>query len=259
MCPAIRLHTLLSMELSRTPARWVGALGVAWVIVFLASVGGLQGEPPAADAPLDELRTFFADNGARYLLGDYLAGLSFMLLFIPFIVLLPRGLGITGSIWPRMAAVGAAALVAVGGTATSFLDAVAIGRGDARIDDGALAALLQANTAGIALIGLPAALVALSIAGMLWTPGALGDSTGRPSRATQAIAVLGWIAAGLLTLGAAFPIDDDQRGPLWTVRFSSFVVFALLVLITSVLILTQRPDAPATARDRPEVTADARD
>ena len=162
----------------RTSARWGGVLGVAWVVIFLGSVGGLQGEPPAANAPVGELREFFAENGARYMLGDFLAGAAFVLLFIPFILLLPRGLGIVESVWSRMAAVGAAALVAVGGTATSFLDAVAIARGDERIDDGALTALLQANSAGIALIGLPAALVAFSIAGMLRSPGALGSGSG---------------------------------------------------------------------------------
>lgn len=246
------------MELSRTPARWVGGLGVAWVVIFLGSVGGLQGEPPGSDAPLAELRDFFADNGTRYLVGDFLAGTAFMLLFIPFIVFLSRGLGIAESAWSRMAAVGAAALVAVGGMATSFLDAVAIAKDDPRIDDGALTALLQANSAGIALIGLPAALVTLSIAGMLQTPGALW-TTGRPTGVLRATVILGWIATVLLVVGAAFPIDNNPRGPLWTVRFSSFVALALLVLVTSILVLTRRQDAPAVTAGRSGAAVGVRD
>lgn len=233
------------MDFFRTH-RWVGGLGIAWVVVFLASVGGLQGEPPASDAPLSEVRDFFADHGGRYLLGDFLAGSAFVLLLIPFVVLLPRALAVVDSSWARLAGVGVAVLVAVGGTATSFLDAVAIGRGSAALDDGVLSALLLANSAGIALIGLPAALVAASIAGMLRAAAAAApaDRTGPAARAT---AVLGWIAAALLVAGAAFPIDDDPRGPLWTVRFAGFIAFALLILVTSIGVVGRRRAMPVTA------------
>jgi hypothetical protein len=235
------------MELHRTPARWVGALGIAWVVIFLASVGGLQGEPPAMDAPLAELREFFATNGTRYLVGDFLAGASFMLLFVPFIVFLPRGLGLVESAWSRLATIGAAVLVAVGGTATSFLDAVAVAKGSPAIDDGALTALLLANGAGIALIGLPAALVTFSIATMLRTPGLWGtpDRAGGLARVAVALA---WIATPLLVVGAAFPIADDPNGLLWTIRFASFVGLALVVLITGILILSHRPPVPAVTQ-----------
>ena len=80
-------------------------------------------------------------------------------------------------------------------------------RGDARLDDSTVAALLFANSAGIALIGLPAAVFAASAAALV-----------RHAAGPLAVTALGWVAAALSVAGAAFPIAGDGHGPLWTVR-----------------------------------------
>lgn len=45
---------------------------------------GKVGEPPAYDQPLQATRDFCAAGAERYLLGDYLAGVAFTLLLLPF-------------------------------------------------------------------------------------------------------------------------------------------------------------------------------
>jgi hypothetical protein len=227
-----------SMELMRRLAngRWIGLLGIGWFVLFLLGAAVLQGEPPPAGAPVAQVREFFHDAGRRYLVGDFVAGCAFMLLLLPFGVLLPRALSIVDSWWSRLPAAGVVALTTVGGTATSFLDAVAMAGGGDRLDDSTVAALLYANSAGIALIGLPAAVFAGSAAILV-----------RRARGPWIVAVLGWVAAVLLVTGAAFPIEGDAHGPLWTVRFTGFLTLAAFVLATSAHVLTRVSSLPAAA------------
>ncbi|MEU0563193.1 hypothetical protein [Dactylosporangium sp. NPDC006015] len=210
--------------------RWVGLLGIGWFVLFLLGAAVLQGEPPPAGAPVAEVRDFFHAHGTRYLAGDYVAGCAFMLLLLPFGALLPRALHLPDRPLCSYVTTGAvAALVTVGGTATSFLDAVAMAHGDTRLDDSTVTALLYANSAGIALIGLPAAVFAAAAATLL-----------RHARAPLATTALGWLAAALLTTGAAFPLAGPDHGPLWTVRFVSFLTLAAFVLATSAHLLTRQ-------------------
>ncbi|MEV4512707.1 hypothetical protein AB0K00_27515 [Dactylosporangium sp. NPDC049525] len=216
--------------------RWIGLLGIGWFVLFLLGAAVLQGEPPPAGAPVAQVRDFFHAAGRRYLIGDYVAGCAFMLLLLPFGVLLPRALSTVDRPppwWSRLPAVGVVALVAAGGTATSFLDAVALA--GAQLDDSTIAALLAANSAGIALIGLPAAVFAGSAATLV-----------RHAHGPRIVSALGWAAAALLVAGAAFPIEGAAHGPLWTIRFASFLTLAAFVLATSAHVLTRVPSPPAT-------------
>ncbi|MDG6107771.1 hypothetical protein [Dactylosporangium aurantiacum] len=210
--------------------RWVGLLGIGWFVLFLLGAAVLQGEPPAAGAPVAQVRDFFHTAGSRYLVGDLVAGCAFMLLLLPFGTLLPRALSTVERQppwWSPLTAVSVVAVVTVGGTATSFLDAAALAAGGPQLDDSTVTALLYANTAGIALIGLPAAVFAASAAALVH------HATG-----PRALTLLGGLAAVLLVAGAAFPVTGTGHGPLWTVRFVSFLALALFVLGTSLYVLT---------------------
>jgi hypothetical protein len=66
--------------------RITGVFGLAWIVLFAVGGIALQGQPPAYDAPIAEIRDFFAANGGRYLWGDYIAGLAFILCLLPFVV-----------------------------------------------------------------------------------------------------------------------------------------------------------------------------
>jgi hypothetical protein len=141
-------------------------------------VGGiaLQGQPPAYDAPIGETREFFAAQGDRYLWGDYIAGLAFVLCFLPFVVGLRTVLGAAEGgpqIASRLVLVGGIATVIIGDTATAFLDGLALGGSPAELADSTIRLLLQLDAVAIAAIGLPMALTTISAATVIWRTGVL--------------------------------------------------------------------------------------
>ncbi len=185
---------------------------------MLFAVGAivLQGEPPAYDASLAEVRQFFSDNSTRFLIGDYLAGLAFLLLFLPFVVGLRSLLGAAEGgpqIASRLMLVGGLATVLIGDTATVFQDTLALGAANPELQDTTLRAFLYANAAAIAAIGLPAAVFTFAASVVIWTTAVLW----------RWLAVLDVLAGVLLAVGAAFPLAGDPTGPLWTIRFISFI------------------------------------
>jgi hypothetical protein len=208
--------------------RIVGLLGLSWLVLF--AIGGpvLQGRPPGFDTPVLELRAQFQQHATRYLAGDFIAGVGFCLLLVPFAAFLPDALGVVARTgWARLASSSAVGLTVAGGTATSFLDAIAIAHGAPQLDDSTLSMLMYANSAGIAFLGLPAATFAAAAGALAWLAGARG------------LAVLGWLAATLLLAGAAFPLGE-ANGPLWTIRFAGFVILAAFIAATSIMLLRSR-------------------
>jgi hypothetical protein len=219
--------------------RWAGRFGIGWFILFAIGAVVLQGQPPASDQPPAEVRQFFQDHGGRYLVGDYLVDVAFVLLFLPFAACL-RGLLAAADAHTetlaRLVLTGAVVMVVVGGTATAFLDAVALAGGGA-LDDSTVRALLAADSAAIAALGVPAALFTFAAALAIWRTAVLW----------RWLAVVGFIAGVLLTLGAAFPIQTDATGVLWFTRFVSFIVFAVFVLLISANLLWGRPGSPVAS------------
>ena len=67
-----------------------GILGIASVALIFIGFG-VTGTDLDFDDPIEEIRTYFTDDSTQYLVGDYLIGLGFVLLFLPFVVIL-RGL-----------------------------------------------------------------------------------------------------------------------------------------------------------------------
>jgi hypothetical protein len=182
---------------------------------------------PAYDASLAEVRQFFTDHGTRFLVGDYIAGLGFLLFFLPFVVGLRSLLGaVEGGpqIGSRLVLVGGLATVLVGDTATVFQDALALGAGNPELQDTTVRAFLYANAAAIAAIGLPAALFTFAAAAVIWTTAVLW----------RWLAVVGALAGVLLAVGAAFPLGGDPTGPLWAIRFVGFIGLAVFVVAASI-------------------------
>jgi hypothetical protein len=207
--------------------RLAGLCGLGWFVLFAVGAIVLQGEPPAYDASLAEVRQFFTDHGTRFLVGDYIAGLGFLLLFLPFVVGLRSLLGaVEGGpqIGSRLVLVGGLATVLVGDTATVFQDALALGAGNPELQDTTVRAFLYANAAAIAAIGLPAALFTFAASAVIWTTAVLW----------RWLAVVGALAGVLLVVGAAFPLGGDPTGPLWAIRFVGFIGLAVFVVAASV-------------------------
>jgi hypothetical protein len=235
------------------PLRWrrvTGAFGLAWIALFALGGIALQGQPPAYDAPLGEIRDFFAAHGGRYLWGDYIAGLAFVLCLLPFVVGLRSVLGAAEGgpqLGSRLVLVGGVATVVVGGAATAFLDALALGGPD-YVSDATIRLLLQLDAVAIATIGLPMALTAIAAAAVIWRTAIL-------PRWLAAVAAL----SGLFDIvGAAFVAADDADGPLFLIRFAGLITFAVFVAASSVSLIRGTPKAPTprdrVARDEPPAT-----
>jgi hypothetical protein len=223
----------------RTPSwiRLAGLCGLTWFVLF--AVGGiiLQGEPPAYDEPIAEARQFFADHGTRYLVGDYLADIAFVFLFLPFIAGLRSHLGAAekgGKLGSRLVFAGGLATVVVGAASTAFLDAVALAEGGPTLSDSTIRALLYADAVAIAGIGMPAALTATAAAVVILQTRVL----------PRLLAPFGAGAGALLIAGAAFPIEGDADGVLWTIRFIGFISFALFVVLTALSLIASEQAEP---------------
>jgi len=210
-----------------------GAFGLEWFVLFAVGAIILQGEPPPFNQPAAEAREFFAARGGRYLVGDYLAGLAFIFGLLPFVVGLRSLLGRAEGglqIGSRLLLVAGVTTIVIGDAATVFTDAMALAGGGGELNDATIHALLDANAVAIAAIGLPMALFAFAAAAVVWTTGAL----------PRWLAVIGAIAGVLHVAGAAFLIQGEPDGVLFTLRFLGLIAFALFVLLTSISMLTMR-------------------
>jgi hypothetical protein len=207
-----------------------GAFGLGWFVLFAVGAIVLQGEPPPFNQPAAEARGFFAARGGRYLVGDYLAGLAFIFGFLPFVVGLRSLLGRAEGglqVGSRLLLIAGVTTVVVGDAATVFTDAMALAGGGGELND---ATMLDANAVAIAAIGLPMALFAFAASAVVWATGAL----------PRWLAVIGSIVGVLHVAGAAFPIEGEPDGVLFTLRFLGLIAFALFVLLTSISMLTMR-------------------
>jgi hypothetical protein len=237
---------LASTAQEATPAvawRWqriTGAFGLAWIVLFALGGIALQGQPPAYDAPIGETRDFFGAHGGRYLWGDYIAGLAFVLCLLPFVVGLRSVLGAAEGgpqIGSRLVLIGGVATVIVGDAATAFLDALALGGAD-DFSDATIRLLLQLDAVAIAAIGLPMALTVIAAGTVIWRTGVL-------PRWLAAVAAL---SALLHIVGASFVAADDADGPLFFTRFAGLIAFAVFVAASSVTLIRGIPTAPTPRR-----------
>jgi hypothetical protein len=179
-----------------------------------------KAQPPPYDRPVAEAREFFANGSARYLWGDYIAGIAFILCFLPYLVGLQRFLGRAEPeprIGSQLLLVGGITTVIVGDAATAFLDAVAVGNGGAELGDGTIRALLHADAVAIAAIGLPMALTAFAAATVIM----------RTEVLWRWLAPLAIVAGVLDVIGATYVISSEGSGPLFFIRFAGLIGFGL--------------------------------
>jgi hypothetical protein len=213
--------------------RITGVFGLAWIGLFAIGGIALQGQPPAYDAPIDKMRDFFATHGDRYLWGDYIAGLAFVLCLLPFVVGLSSVLAaVEGApqIAPRLVLVGGVATVVIGDAATVFLDALALRGAPSELSDSTIRLLLELDAVAIAAIGLPMALTAFAAATAIWQTDVL-------PRWLATVAVVSGI---LHIVGASFAAAGDPEGPLFFIRFAGLIAFAVFVAASSVCLISGR-------------------
>src|SRR4029450_4734438 len=103
----------------------------------------------------------------------------------------------------------------------SFVARGALAKGGAILNDSIIRALLYADAVAIAGIGMPAALTTIAAAVVI-----------RRTRAPPwRLAPGGPVAGALLVAGAAFPVEGNAAGVLWTIRFIGFISFAVFVVL----------------------------
>ena len=218
-----------------------GALGIAFAILFIIGAIILQGEPPMRDDSIQEIRKYFQDDGQKYLVGDYLTGIAFVLLFLPYVVTLRWVLG-SGEGWPPiwswLTVIGGVAMVALGGAGSMAFGTLAISADNTQIDDSSVRLLMELNTYafnlfsfGMALFVASASLVILRT-GVLW----------------RWLAVPGLLAAILLIIGAAWPIDGDEQGAVAIPGFVGALLTMLFVILSSVRMIMMKEEPAPTER-----------
>ncbi len=213
-----------------------GAFGIVFAILFFVGLL-ISGETPSRDDSIEEIRQYFTDDGDMYLVSDYLGAIAFIFFFLPYLVTLRWVLG-SGEGWPPiwswLAVIGGVLMVAFGGAASFFWGALANGAAEnPEVDDSAIRTLMELDayafnlwTYAMALFVLAASIVILRT-GVLW----------------RWLPVVGLLAALLLIIGAAWPIDGDEEGVLAILGFIGQPLTLLFILLTSVnmLLMKQEP------------------
>lgn len=216
-----------------------GVFGILFLILFIVGIA-LQGDAPDFDAPTDEIRDWFADNGEQYLVADYLVGLAFVLFFLPFLASLRGVLAAAeggAGIWSRVAFAGGLVLLVLGAVAGVFWSALAFGFGVAEEgEEGTIRTLMYLDRAAYAT--LP----------MAYAPFLLGSSIviARTGVLWRWLAILGLIGAVLGPLAGLSGLESDPEGGFSIFWFITGPVVALWFLLVSVNMIV-KSEAPAAA------------
>ncbi|MDO8611905.1 MAG: hypothetical protein Q7R32_03660 [Dehalococcoidia bacterium] len=216
-----------------------GIAGILYLVLFIAGIV-VQGEVPAFDKPVDEIRDWFTDNGEQYLVGDYMVGLAFMLFFLPFLASL-RGLLAAAeggpAVWSRVAFAGGLLFLIFGATASVFWGALAYGFGVVENgDEGTIRTLMYLNSYGFTLLALALAPLLLASSLVIFRSGVLW----------RWLVVPGLLAGVLGIIGGASSLDSDPEGALGGLGFLAILLAALWILLVSINMILKR-EAPAPA------------
>jgi hypothetical protein len=222
------------------PARLGGILGIGFLVLFIVCIA-LQGDAPMANESVDDIRSFYVDNQDQYLITDFVTGIALLFLFLPFAAclqsILARAEGDPG-ICSRLVLAGAIVTLAVGGAASISAGALAMGASDEALDDSSFKLMAYASDYGFASLGFGFALTALSAGIVMASTGAVAKWAG----------YLGLLAAVLNVIGPAWVIDGDPEGALGFIAVIGYLVFAIWILATSIMLLRQ-PQASAVTME----------
>jgi len=217
----------------------LGGAGAILFIILVAVSFGLQIDAPTYDDPIDDIRAYWVDDGQQYLIGDYLFGIGFAFLFLPFIVSLRALLGRAEggvNLWSRVAFLGAI-LVIIWGATSLLLGYPRLRRLRRGASDETLQTLMLAATyAFTGLIPLAGALFVLASSlvivrtGVLWTW----------------LAYLGAIEGVLGVLAPLAILSADSEGFFDIISFSAFIGLLVWVLLVGIA-MVMKTEEPAAA------------
>lgn len=221
------------------PARLAGILGIGFLVLFIASIIG-QGDTPMSNDSADDIRAFFVDNRDQYLITDFLIGIAFVFLFLPFAAclrsVLAQAEGEPG-VLTRLFFAGAITTLAIGGAGSIGWGTLAMSAGDEAIDDGSIKLMMYAGDYAFAAIGFGFALTALAASLVMVQTGVVAKWIG----------YVGLAAVVLNIIGAAWVIDGDPEGAIAIIGWIGMIVFGVWVLSISVMLLRQSSPSAITA------------
>ena len=212
----------------RQLAGLAGIVGVALFVVGMA----LQSGFPTVNDEVADVTAWFADNGDRYLVGNFLIWIGVVLFLVPFFLGLRSALAEAEggeAMWTQAAFFGAAIFVIIGGVGTVPSSVLAFAAEE--MDTDATVRSLQFGelvlysgiAMGFALYFLASGLVTLRT-GVLWSW--LGGAE--------------LILAVLAVIGSANVIDGDPEGVLAIFGWIAFIGFGVVILLQSVGLLTKK-------------------
>ena len=219
-----------------------GFFGIGFIILFIIGPFILTGETPSRSDSVEEIRKYFQDDGEMYLVGDYIAGIAFVLFFLPYLVTLRWVLG-SGEGWPPiwswLTVIGGLSMVVIGGASSVFLGTLAINADfSEQIDDSSVRLLMEMSTYSFTGFGFTMALFLGSASFVILRTGVLW----------RWLAALGLIAALLLVIGAAWPIDGDEEGAIAIFGLIGSIGGALFVLVSSIGMIMMKEEPAPTER-----------
>jgi hypothetical protein len=207
-----------------------GVLGVIGVVGFIIGSQIIEGDYPDVTSSVDEARTWFADNGRQYLVGDYVSGISIMFFLLPALLILHSLLAEAEGarrIWSRYYLVGVIFFYLIAGASSAFSGALAAGISS--IDNDATVRALQYMDFYSFSASLPLTAAILQIGA-----GLVIVRTGLMWR------WLGWLAfvvAIANVVGAAVEIHKSPEGALAGVLFAGLIGTAIWFLLVSINML----------------------
>jgi hypothetical protein len=203
--------------------RVAGGLGILFVGVIVVALIVIGNPPDLADDD-DAIRSWFVDNGTRFLVGDYLLAIALTLLFLPFVAGLYRFLAAaeTGTAFgSRVALVGGIATFGILAIASTFWATLAAGLAEDAGDD-TIRAMMYLDAIVFGRVGFAIAVmvvgagVSILLTGVLW----------------RWLAYYGFALAIVAVIGALYPIDDvtDTSSIFWILGWVVFLGWGIWTL-----------------------------
>jgi hypothetical protein len=213
-----------------------GLAGILFIVLLLVGIA-VQGSYPDYDKPIDEVRDWYTDNGEQFIIGNYLVGLAFVLLFLPFLSSLRGVLAAAEGgqgVWSRVVfAAGLAILVLAAvssiGTAMLAFHFGVVKEGD--LDDGTVLALGYLEyVVPVALAFVPFTLAASLVivrTGVLW----------------RWLAIPGLVIAVLAAIAGLQTLESEPYGGVAGIGGIALPLTALWILLVSVNMILKK-EAP---------------
>ena len=216
-------------DVLNNPRRAGGIMGIGFIVLFAIAGPILQGDAPAFGDNVEEIRAYWASDGHRYLVGDYLFGIAVIVFFLPFVVALRGALEPTdrsGGMWPTVMLAGAWIAAAIGGAGATALGAIGLAGADS-LDDSTLRFATGVSSYSAQGLGFGFAVMLIAAAIVIAQSGALW----------RWLAALAVVAAVANIVGGWWVPDRDQESVFGAIAVVGLFGTMLWILIVSIQLL----------------------